>query len=468
VAGETVVAPATSGSVGSAAAGGRRDRSQRGLAALFAQPPARLVRGPARAVVALLVVALAAASLLRQRGAPAWDTVWAEDGAQFLQRASELGVAEALGLTYAGYLHVVPRLVAELAAAVPIEWSAVVLAGSAALISAACGAVVVAASGGLVRAPAVRLALGGLVVLAPVAAPETLNSVALSQWHLTVAAVWAALWVPRSRAGRAVCAATLAAAALSAPLSLITAPLLAVRLAAVRGRAAAWVPAAGLAAQAIQLGALLTSPGGASGGASSPAATLEAYGQRVVTHGLLGFTITDALWPAIGTALVTACCVAAAAVLVAGAAAQRRCALPIAVLAALSLTAFAASVSLRGVVPAMAWTPEIAIGSGSRYAYVPALLLLGAVGIAVDALLRRGRRVVPALVLVVALPGVLLDLPVETVRSRGPRWSDAVHAAETTCSAPDAPERVRLAHPPQQTGQDWGTTLPCRALVDDP
>ncbi len=433
---------------------------------LYAQAPHRRI-GPADiALGALLVVALAAISVLRLRGAPALDTVWAEDGPFFLQRAHELGLLRTLGLTYAGYLHVVPRLLAAGAAAAPVAQAAAVLAASAALLSATCGAVVVAASGGLIRTPLVRGAVGSLVVLAPVAASETLNAVALSQWHLAVAAVWAARWRPRSTPGRAVGAATLVAAALSAPLSLITAPLLLVRLLVVRERSDRWIPVAGLAAQAVQLGALLTAPDQATGSPSGLGATLEVYAQRVVANGVLGTSIPDALWPAVGTPLVVAIVAAVGALLVAGVLrGGARTAAAIAVLVGLSLVAFLGSVSIRGVAPAMAWTPEVAIGSGSRYAYVPALLLLGAVGVAVDALLRRGSRVVPGLVLAVVLGAVLLDLPAQTVRSRGPRWSDAVADAAEACRAPDAPLEVRIPHPPQQPGQDWGTVLPCTTVV---
>lgn len=434
---------------------------------LYAAAPARPIAAPDVVRAAVLILALAAASLLRLRGAPALDTVWAEDGALFLQRAHELGLQRTLGLTYAGYLHVVPRLIAAVAAAAPVAQAAAVLAASAAVMSACCGAVVVAASGGLIRTPVVRYALGGLVVLAPIAAPETLNAVALTQWHLVVAAVWAARWRPRSTPAKAAAVTTLVAAALSAPLSLITAPLLFTRLFVVGDRGDRWLPAVGLGAQAVQLGALLTAPGQASGDPSALGATLGVYAQRVVTNGVLGTAIPDALWSALGPPLVVTVVAVTLALLVAGVLRGGvSTAVAIAVLGGLSLVAFVGSVSLRGVVPAMAWTSDVAVGSGSRYAYVPALLLLGAVGAAVDALLRAGSRVVPGLALAVVLGTVLLDLPAQTVRSRGPRWSDAVADAAEACRAPDAPRAVRIPHPPQQRGQDWGTVLPCATVLD--
>ena len=72
----------------------------------------------------LAVVAGTVVSLLRQGGAGALDTVWAEDRQIFLSQAHELGPVPALATSYAGYFHEMPRLTAALAAALPVSAAA--------------------------------------------------------------------------------------------------------------------------------------------------------------------------------------------------------------------------------------------------------------------------------------------------------------------------------------------------------
>src|ERR671918_639781 len=90
---------------------------------------ARIVRGS-------VWVGLATALLLvRQAGAPAVDTMWAEDGEVFLSGALRRGVLVPLVSPYAGYLNAVPRLAAGLVSIAPLGLAAVLFAtGSAAVV----------------------------------------------------------------------------------------------------------------------------------------------------------------------------------------------------------------------------------------------------------------------------------------------------------------------------------------------
>lgn len=430
--------------------------------ALFPVAPAGAGRDPRRdaLVAGGLMAGLAVLSLARQAGIPALDSVWAEDGPVFLVPAARDGVWAALTTSYAGYLHLLPRLLAEVAAQVPLRWTAVVLSLVAAVVTGASGALVEAASAGHVRSRAVRVTLASLVVLHPVMASETLNSIALSQWPLAFAAFWVALWRPRSRAGRAVAAVTLAVAALSAPLALVAAPLLLVRLTVVPGRDRV-VPAVGLAAAAVQAVAILVLPDTGQGAAAGPGNALVAYAQRVVATGVLGYAGTEALWPRLGGVVVGLVVLAVVGVLVLGLVRGAPSArLAVLVLAGGSLVTFLGAVAVRDVTTVMLWDGETAVRSGARFAVVPILLLASALAVVVDAELRRGRRVLPGVAAGLVLALALMDFRMVNGRTTGRTWSAELADAEAACAAPGAPAVVDVRLPPAHVG-DWRVPLPC-------
>src|ERR1700733_3191018 len=102
------------------------------LADLFPAPdePARRA-GPARwafPLVQVTAVALGAVVMLaRLGGRPAWDTIWAEDLGIYLPAA--LAHPWHLLQSYAGYLQLVPRLIGQFAALLPIRHGAGGFAG---------------------------------------------------------------------------------------------------------------------------------------------------------------------------------------------------------------------------------------------------------------------------------------------------------------------------------------------------
>src|SRR5205085_2586136 len=85
---------------------------------------------------------LAAGTLLhleRQRGVPVWNSLWAEDGQVFLSGA----VRSFRGTFFdqnGGYVHVVPRLIAGIVAALPVHEAAAGMAvGAAAAVALVAG-----------------------------------------------------------------------------------------------------------------------------------------------------------------------------------------------------------------------------------------------------------------------------------------------------------------------------------------
>lgn len=414
-----------------------------------------------------LGAALVVASLARQRGVPALDSLWAEDGAVFLERARSASSWSALTSTYAGYVHLLPRLTAEAAAALPLRWSAIVLSGAGALATALAGLAVYAASAGHVRSRPIRVALACLPVLHPIAGSETLNTVALSQWHLAYAAFWVAVWRPESVAGRLVAAATLFVAILSAPLSLAVIPLLVVRMVLQRESAAFAVVAPALLAAAIQGAVLLTADGAAPGAAAPLTTTLVSFAQRVVTHGALGYRLVDALYPPLGGWLPVAVGVLVGAGLVAAATVTRDRRALLAWFCGASVLTFVVAVVARGAVPAMVWQDGIAVRSASRYALVPALLLASAGAVILDGAVERGARVLPAVVLAAVAGVVVVDFPAVNPRSNGPTWSASVSAAVQACSVPRSPGEAHLLITPRDRVPPWEVTLRCHQLVPE-
>jgi hypothetical protein len=93
-------------------------------------------------VQALVAVAVGTlVTLGRRPGAVTGAALWAEDGRVFLVQALERGVG-AVNDSYAGYLHVVPRLIAMGASWLPFGWTPTVYALGAAVVTSACCALV--------------------------------------------------------------------------------------------------------------------------------------------------------------------------------------------------------------------------------------------------------------------------------------------------------------------------------------
>lgn len=404
----------------------------------------------------MFLLAVTGLSLVRQGGAGALDTVWAEDGRQFLQAALLLPADQSVPLPYAGYHHALPRLAAEAVTLLPVRAAAAALAVAAALLTAVAATTVVVASGGHLRDRWLRFGLGALVVAVPVAGVETLNAVALVQWPLAFAAFWLTLWRPQ-RVGVVVAgAALLVLTVLSAPLSVGLAPLFLLRLVVVDGWRDRVFALAALPAAARQAVALVDFGGGVAAGESAGEVAL-AFLQRVGAVGLLGVRLSHALWDVLGGLLT----VLAAVALVALVGAALRWARPelrptVFVAAVASPALFVLPVASRGVAEVMRWAPRFsAISGGARYAVVPVLLLAAVTALLLDGKSRRAQAAVGAVVLAL----VLLDLRLPNERAGGPAWRSAVSAAAERCAGRD---RATVRTAPGEAV--WTVDIPCERL----
>jgi len=421
-----------------------RDRAEE----LFPPAPHRPASGLLVGLAALAVVAGAAVSLLRQPGAGALDTVWAEDGQVFLAGAVNLPFPEALSSSYAGYFHTGPRLLAELVALAPAGAAAALLAMAAAVVTAALAVLVYAASGAHLPGRAARLAAAAVVVVPPLAQQDVPNSIANLHWPALYALFWVLLWTPAGRSGRAVAVLTTALVATSDILVIALLPLAVVRYAARRDRYSAVLAAVLGSGVALQLLGLVT---GASERETdlNPVRAMVGYLLRAVPGTLagsrwLGPDHTSVRWLALAA---LAWLLVGVAVLVALRGLTRPAWTLAAVAAVHSVMLYVLPVLLSGV-------------AVERYALAPAMLVV----VALLALLPpAGGRAGRAGVALVALLAVVcaVNLRVPNLRAEGPAWSGQLEPARQECTDAGA-AAVAVRIPPADT--DWAAELPCDYL----
>ena len=355
--------------------------------------------------VQVAAVALGALVLLvRIGGRPSWQSVWAEDRGIYLPGA--LAHPWHLLQSYGGYLQLVPRLIGQIAALLPIRHASVALAVGGALIASACGLFAYHASAGQVGSRWLRALVGLSVVLLPVAQLEIADNGVNSIWYLLVALFWAALWRPRTRAGAGVAAVVAFAAAASSSLALLFAPLLAARAIVVPRRLREHAATAGWAlGSLLQVGVILTShqsrlrP-------HDPANAVLYYAHDVLLPALgwhLSWHLRDILGLTGATALAGGFIFAVLAYAVATQ--PGRCRVFV-------ITAVATGLVFTAVTSAFAWggpgqRVTVIVERGARYSTLPILLLDAALIVAADAYARRWWPRPRAVAAVAALIAVL-------------------------------------------------------------
>ncbi len=195
-------------------------------------PPAvtRRLTWPQVVLATVAVLAATAVGLGRVRGPGSWDTIMAEDGRDLLHDAYQLSLWGALSNDINGYYQTGPRLLAEIAAAVPVRWAAAVLAVEATAATALLALVVYIASGAHLRHPLARLLAAAPMIVFPVSLGTVEATVVTVQFPLLYAACWVLLWVPARRAGWIVAGAVVAAVAFGTILALGLIPLVVARV----------------------------------------------------------------------------------------------------------------------------------------------------------------------------------------------------------------------------------------------
>jgi hypothetical protein len=411
------------------------------------------------AAVLLALAAATALHLLRQRGHGAWESIWAEDGSVFVTDAHR----DFTGTFFAqngGYTHLVPRLIAGVAALFPVDRAAAAVAVGGSVVLALLAAFVYAASSEVLRSRPARLGLAAAVFLVPIPGDELYANLLNLHFYMLFACFWALVWRAGTDGALAARCAVVLASTLSDPLAVLLLPLAVVAPAMRRTRSSLAVSGIFLAGLATQL--LLVSAG------DVPERNWgfrlgdlpQTFALRVTGGLLVGDHFLGDLWLDYGRAFsYTALAVVAVVLGILLLRANR----PTAAFALMAISYgglfFCVQLVGRG-------TSGIAPHAGSfhlhhaRYVLLPFLFLVTALLALVDSAPRRVWLRSAAAVWLVALIAVNYRIGPND-RSTGPRWQSEVSAARAHCARPDQVARILVAPAPPEV---WFARIRCDKL----
>lgn len=343
-------------------------------------------------------VAVAALGLIRVAIGGGIDRMWAEDGSVFYEVAN----GGSLTLTYEGYLHVAPMLLALAVSWVPDQLMAGAYAFAWAVSTAAIATYIAAATRSQFRSGWSPLVFGAGLVLVPAVGAEAIGSIANMQWFLLVGATVAVLVESDTPALRRSGYAIIGLTALSSPLAVVLVPAALVRWR--RDWLLSGVLVGGLAVQAAAV--VLGNERQQSLGGPSQLWRLDTAAESfaaVAANGVVSISAPIGVLTSIGTIVVG---LVGVGILRGGA---RR------FLAGFALIAFG-----------QWWLTWSLNGGAPRYAVVPAMAGLLGVLFALETLNRRAAVTATICIGLVWFGAFRLG----EIRSSGPTWSDSVTEAE--------------------------------------
>lgn len=425
--------------------------------------PSRLPAWAIGVAYPLAVLFLGALALLRQSGAAATNTVWAEDGAIFYQQSRTDGFLHTLTIPYAGYFQLEPRVFVQLTRLAPVADAAAVMALTGAAFLALVCCYVFHASRGVLPLVWSRLLLIAVVILLPLATGEILDNNVNIGWWLFFAAFWALITRPRNTTDAVLAGLVCLLATGTEPLVALLLPLAAARVLVVRADLRQEAPTIGLVVGLLyQLVGILRASGSPSTFAvATTRGVLRSLGVRVGWGWLSGNDLSNHIINSSHPVVwqVTGYVVLAAVVGVACLLRHRATLFFVVTAVGFAVITFAVPVFTRGSGPTLVVAP---LDLGSRYSATPVLLVWSAVLVEIVRLTQvisnRVTRYVPVLVcLLVLVPVWALDFRQANARTPGPRWNEQVATAADACrSRPDAQAILRISP------SGWKIVLPCR------
>jgi hypothetical protein len=421
---------------------------------------------------ALLVTALLVLAIVLQLARIGWSSslnvLWAEDGRVFMQEALTHSMLNAVTTTYATYLVVAPRLIAEVASLAPLRDLPAAISILSAATVALSGFIVWLASAAHIRNPYLRGTLAVLTVLTPVAGVESVDSAAYVLWYMLFASFWILLWRPASWRGTFLASAFILITGLSTPGLWFFAPVAVLRMIAVRDRRDLLILFSYATGAVVQIPIVILSKDLVATPVWSHdiwTATL----QRLIAETPLGLHLAGNAWNHLGWPLLTVLVVACITGLLAGWKRSSTGARWIAGLAIpISLVMFVASLYQRAVAEQMVWTAGTYNYLGSRYVIVPSLLLISAAIVLIDGWARRSPASKPvtrarfAIIAVLAI-ALVTSFWLRDLVLRGTPWKATVEAAAQQCEATGSGEAVIATSPP-----GWSMQLPCDQIAPGP
>ena len=394
-------------------------------------------------------------------------TLWAEDGVIFLVQRESLGPWRSVIEIYAGYLHVVPRILTNVAVIAPIEHYAIVVTGLCCLLIGGIAGVVYGCTSGVIQSRYVRVAIASTTVLIPTGPIEVMGNMADLHWYF----LWLTPWLLLARPSKWHQSAGAGVVALLAGLTEIqTAIFLPLALARLGDRRS-WPASCGIAVGvAIQISASIVRP--------RFMGTSETHGFLDITTGFILNAVVRIWNPALSGAgdivsahggalmllLALPFLLAGLGLLTASIRASQRDLpfppRPLVVLGTLAVGAIAPFVAamLTNRSSTLAYDSYTLVELSGlppvRYGVVPAMFLVAMVLWWIDvweAHPSRWRAILArvALVAVMALQIAHLQLD-ETRRSDGPGWSGGIERAQEACREGRAPDPIPAAPDPRR------------------
>ncbi|SBN63938.1 hypothetical protein GA0004736_2887 [Curtobacterium sp. 9128] len=428
--------------------------------------------------LAAVVVGIGATALAWYRLGPVTrGTAWAEDGGLFLRERLALGVDGSLLHPYAGYLHLLPRLVVDLGVARPIEQYALTVSAASCAIAGAVCATVFLLSRDVVRAWPLRLVLAAVPVVLPLAPYEISGTAANLHWYMLVAVPWLFSYRARTWWGASVVAVLALVAVLTEVQTVLFLPLLLL----------AWFPRSAPRLRALPVTVVALGAGAAQAVVALTTHRSSVRGDPSVVDVVAGYLVQPvaATWDrdvaAVGRAVAAhGWWVVAVPVVV----------LVLLVLAAMVVGTWPARFLLVGLAggSVAVWVAALVANSSAdgrwgslddahlatlgatRYAAAAGMLLLSAVVLTAAVLVEQQRtggtgRVIGAAVawcvvaLVVAV-SVLNVAPGPAQRSAGPVWAPQVTESIAACRA--EPGRILVIRT-----APWAAEVPCSLVLRD-
>lgn len=381
----------------------------------------------------------------------ALDTLYAEDGTIFLQRAIDYRPADSIFEPYAGYVHVVPRSVAELASLFPIASASTIMSGAGALGVALIAAVVFRSTSGHVRSTPLRIVVAGAFIVLPLGQQEVFNTATNLHWFLMPAMVWMLLARPATRTDAALFGLVLFAGAASDPLTLVVAPLALYRWFALplrRERLPLVAYAIGLGVQFVAMAVGDSERGGMSL-LTNPAKLVVWFATHTVGATVFGSRWVNDLDDATSAVLAVVAVITLGVMVAFAVRALQPSDLVVPVLlVAFGMAYFAAPVILESLIR-------------PRYSVPSSILLVSALVVLGDRLQRHSNRVAApfgalGLLLVVTwAASYRVDVP----RNASQRWSDGLDSAKAACSTDGGAATIEISPDPV-----WTIRVPCSDL----
>ncbi len=402
-----------------------------------------------------VVAGLTAIARFAVVGNPA-DTLWAEDGTEFLNCALSDDPAACPTTRIQGYLNVGARLLTAPVRYVPLEYAALWIMLAAAFGAGLCAGYIAwrAARVGLLMPAAA--AAGISIVVIPAYGTEVAVSLANLQWVIAPVAFWALVpsrW-PESKSANLAGGAIIFAAILSAPAAIFALPVAIFRAFQLRRQRSRIFSSTAAPLWGYTMGSLVAvsvfalhrnertiepSPWSPAGALRAPFDLAVALFVRL-PNPTVGYLVTF---------LTAAAVIVLAGVSLVGSTQVLRR------LAALSILTSAFTLGMTVVLQ----------GNSSRYWFVSVAMLMPAVITAVTAgltsrsMVRRTAATVLALGIVIASA---LQFPVFQWRADGPDWSAQVVEAHRTCATGNGTASLLIA----PSGYQWRVVLPCAIITD--